>query len=322
MKKFALIGASGYVAPKHFEAIKHTGNALVAAYDPFDSVGIIDKYFPRADFFIEFERFERHLDKLKRKSLAIDYVTVCSPNYLHDSHSRFALGIGANVVCEKPLALNPRNLDGLRELELKTGHKVFSILQLRLHPAIQKLYSKIQSSPSSKVYDVDLTYITSRGKWYYASWKGDEEKSGGIATNIGIHFFDMLLWIFGPVQKSIVHLHTHDRAAGVLVFKNANVKWFLSIDASTLPDKLRKAGVSSYRCLSIQGEEINFSDGFDKLHVKSYERIIDGKGFGIEEAAPAIDIVHKIRNSIPVGIKGEYHSFAKKPLSSHPFYLK
>lgn len=320
MKNFALIGASGYVAPKHFEAIKHTGNTLAAAYDPFDSVGIIDKYFPSTDFFTEFERFERHLDKLKRKSLAIDYVTVCSPNYLHDSHSRFALGIGADVVCEKPLALNPRNLDGLRELECKTGRKVFSILQLRLHPSIQRLYQQIQSSPSSKVYDVDLTYITSRGKWYYASWKGDEAKSGGIATNIGIHFFDMLSWLFGPLQKSVVHLQTHDRSAGLLVFKNANVKWFLSIDSSTLPEKTKKAGLSSYRSLSIQGEEIDFSEGFDELHVKSYENILHGKGFGIDEAAQAIEIVHDIRNSAPVGIKGEYHSFAKKPLSQHPFY--
>jgi UDP-N-acetyl-2-amino-2-deoxyglucuronate dehydrogenase len=320
MKNFALIGASGYVAPKHFEAIERTGNTLVAAYDPFDSVGIIDKYFPSTDFFTEFERFERHLDKLKRKSLAIDYVTVCSPNYLHDSHSRFALGIGADVVCEKPLALNPRNLDGLRELECKTGRKVFSILQLRLHPSIQRLYQQIQLSPSSKVYDVDLTYITSRGKWYYASWKGDEAKSGGIATNIGIHFFDMLSWLFGPLQQSIVHLQTHDRSAGLLVFKNANVKWFLSIDSSTLPEKTKKAGLSSYRSLSIQGEEIDFSEGFDELHVKSYEYILQGKGFGVDEAAQAIEIVHDIRNSTPVGIKGEYHSFAKKPLSQHPFY--
>ena len=322
MKKFALIGASGYVAPKHFEAIKNTGNTLVAAFDPFDSVGIIDKYFPTADFFIEFERFERHLDKLRRKDSSVDYVTVCSPNYLHDSHSRFALNLGADVICEKPLALNPRNLEGLRDLEDRTGHKVYSILQLRLHPAIQKLYHKIQSSLASTIYDVDLTYIAPRGKWYYASWKGDEEKSGGIATNIGIHFFDMLSWIFGPAQKSLVHLYTHDRAAGLLVFNNANVRWFLSIDASTLPDDVSKAGLSSYRSLSIQGEEVNFSEGFESLHVKSYEKITDGKGFGINEASPAIEIVHNIRNSTPIGVKGDYHPFAKKPLSIHPFQMK
>lgn len=319
---FAIMGASGYVAPRHLRAIRDNQGELLSAYDPFDSVGVLDQFFPKADFFTEFERFDRHIDKLRRQGNAIDYLTVCSPNYLHDSHSRFGLKNGANVICEKPLVLNPWNVEGLRKLEEETGGKVYSLLQLRLHPAILALKKQIEEASSAKSYDIDLTYITARGKWYYASWKGDDEKSGGIATNIGIHFFDMLAWIFGEVEKNTVHLHTHDRASGVLLFKNARVKWFLSIDEATLPDEVKKRGQSTFRNLNIDGQSIDFTQGFEDLHTKSYEGILNGEGFGIDEALKAIEIVHEIRNIKPIGLKGEYHSFAKKPLSSHPFYLK
>lgn len=317
-----MIGASGFVAPRHLRAIRENDGELLSAYDPFDSVGVLDQFFPKADFFTEFERFDRHIDKLRRGSNAIDYLSVCSPNYLHDSHARFGLKSGANVICEKPLVLNPWNIDGLRQLELETGKKVFGLLQLRLHPVILALKRQIEASSSQKIHEIDLTYITARGKWYYASWKGDDEKSGGIATNIGIHFFDMLSWIFGKMEKSVVHLHTHDRAAGVLMFKNARVRWFLSINEDTLPDKVRAAGQSTYRNLDVNGESVDFTQGFEDLHTKSYEAILEGEGFGIDDAVSAIEIVHQIRNAPLVGLKGEYHPFAKKPLSSHPFYLK
>lgn len=319
---FAIIGASGYVAPRHLRAIRDNNGALLSAYDPFDSAGVLDQFFPHADFFTEFERFDRHIDKLRRLGKSIDYLSVCSPNYLHDSHCRFGLKNGADVICEKPLVLNPWNIDGLRQLEDESGQKVYSILQLRLHPAIVALKKQIEESDADELYEIDLSYITARGKWYYASWKGDDEKSGGIATNIGIHFFDMLAWIFGKVEKNEVHLHTHDRASGMLLFKNARVKWFLSINEDTLPDEIKAAGKSTYRHMTIQGKSVDFSQGFEDLHTKSYEAILNGQGFGIEEAVSAIEIVHTIRNAQPIGLKGEYHSFAKKPLSSHPFYLK
>lgn len=322
MKKFGLIGASGYVAPKHLQAIRDNKGDLLAAYDPFDSVGVMDSYFPQADFFTEFERFERHLDKLRRQNKGLDFMSICSPNYLHDSHSRFALKNGIDVICEKPLALNPHNVEGLKKLELETGHKVFNILQLRLHPAIVALKKEVEQASTTDVFELDLTYITPRGHWYYASWKGDDAKSGGIATNIGIHFFDMLTWIFGDVHEYVVHLHTHDRASGMLRFKQAAVRWFLSINYETLPDEVNKPPYQSYRKLHINGKEIDFSTGFDDLHAKSYEAILHGKGFGITEALPAIQLVHQIRNSTPVGLEGDYHSFAKKPLSIHPFQMK
>jgi UDP-N-acetyl-2-amino-2-deoxyglucuronate dehydrogenase len=322
LKKFALIGASGYVAPKHLKAIQDNKGDLVSAYDPFDSAGVLDQFFPQADFFTKFERFDRHIDKLRRLGKAIDYLSVCSPNYLHDAHCRFALKNSADVICEKPLVLNPWNIDGLRHLEDETGQKVYSILQLRLHPAIVALKKQIEESTKEELYEIDLTYITARGKWYYASWKGDNEKSGGIATNIGIHFFDMLTWIFGEIEKSIVHLHRHDRASGVLLFKNARVKWFLSINEDTLPNEMKKAGQSTYRHLTIDGQSIDFTEGFDNLHSKSYEAILNGNGFAIDDAIPAIQIVHNIRNAKLTPLKGEYHPFAKKPLSIHPFQMK
>lgn len=260
-KHFALIGAAGFVAPRHMKAIKDTGNELVAAFDPFDSVGIIDSYFPQTAFFVEFERFDRHLEKLRRKGLAVDYVSICSPNYLHDAHIRFALRYGADVICEKPLVLNPWNIDALQEIEKETRHRVNNILQLRLHPKVIALREKVLNEPKDQIYDIELTYITSRGNWYYTSWKGDERKSGGIATNIGVHFFDMLQWIFGDVKANYVHLNSHDRAAGYLEFKRARVSWFLSINPETIPAELRAKGARTYRSLRIQNEEFEFSEG-------------------------------------------------------------
>jgi UDP-N-acetyl-2-amino-2-deoxyglucuronate dehydrogenase len=297
MKNFALIGAAGYIAPRHLQAIRDTGNNLVAALDKSDTVGIMDSYFPNADFFTEFERFDRHLDKLKRKGTKIDYVSICTPNYLHDSHIRFALRHGADAICEKPLVLNPWNVDALAEIERETGKKIYTILQLRLHPSIIALREKVLKGPNDKVYDVDLKYITSRGHWYHISWKGDESKSGGIATNIGIHFFDMLLWVFGEVKSMTVNIKEADRAAGHLVLAQANVKWDLSINADHLSQSAKANGKRTYRSLTMEGDEIEFSDGFTDLHTKSYEEILKGKGFGIGLAKPSIELAHAIRNS-------------------------
>ena len=299
MKNFVLIGAAGYIAPKHMKAIKETGNNLVAALDKTDSVGIIDSYFPEADFFVEFERFDRHLEKLRRKGISIDYVSVCSPNYLHDSHIRFGLRHGAHVICEKPLVLNPWNVDPLAEIEKETGKNVYNILQLRLHPSIIRLKKKIENGSKNKIYDVDLNYITSRGHWYLASWKGDLSKSGGIATNIGIHFFDMLIWIFGGVKESIVAERNEHTVAGFLRLERANVHWKLSIDSELLPQKVKEKDQRTYRSIKIQGEELEFSDGFTDLHTKSYHEILKGKGFGLQEVSRPIQLSHDIRNANP-----------------------
>jgi UDP-N-acetyl-2-amino-2-deoxyglucuronate dehydrogenase len=320
MKNFALIGAAGYIAPRHMNAIKETGNLLVAAYDPYDGVGVIDRYFPDAKFFIEFERFDRYLEKLKyEKGLTIDFMSITSPNYLHDAHIRAALRRGADAICEKPLVLNPWNIDALQHVASDTGRKVYTILQLRLHPVIVALKEKIKNSTEDKVYDIDLTYITSRGNWYYTSWKGDISKSGGIATNIGIHFFDMLTWIFGDVKENIVHLHTHDRASGILRMRKARVRWFLSINRESLPQDVLDKGQTTYRSITLEGEEIEFSEGFTDLHTRSYGEILKGNGFEIGEARKSIEIVYNIRNQTPIGLKGEFHPFALKPLSFHPF---
>ena len=294
MKNFALIGAAGFIAPRHLKAIKESGNNLVAAMDKFDSVGIIDSYFPNADFFTEFERFDRHIDKLKRQGKAVDYVSICSPNYLHDSHIRFALRQGADAICEKPLVLNPWNVDALEEIERETGKKIYTILQLRLHPAIQKLRNMVLSSPD-KTFEVDLTYITSRGKWYLHSWKGEESKSGGIATNIGIHFFDMLLWIFGDLKKLEMSTRTDDHASGTLELSRARINWFLSINEDHLPAQIKNEGKRTFRSLKMDGKEIEFSDGFTDLHTASYQEILSGNGFGLVDARPSIELVHKIR---------------------------
>lgn len=319
MKKFALIGTAGFIAPRHLKAIKETGNHLVAALDKVDSVGVMDSYFPNADFFVEYERFDRHIEKLARKGEGIDYLSICSPNYLHDSHIRFGLRHGATVICEKPLVLNPWNIEALNQLMGETGKQVYNILQLRLHPDIIKLKEQVSNADPDKVYDVDLTYITSRGKWYYTSWKGDVVKSGGIATNIGIHFFDMLIWIFGKVKQNVVHVHTHDRATGFIQFERARVRWFLSIDEKTLPSKIREKGQRTYRSITMEGKEIEFSDGFTDLHTKSYNAILSGDGFSLMEALPSIELAHDIRSQVPTGLKGDYHPFASLPLSPHPF---
>jgi UDP-N-acetyl-2-amino-2-deoxyglucuronate dehydrogenase len=295
MKNFALIGAAGFVAPRHLKAIKDTGNNLVAALDKHDNVGILDSYFPGADFFTEFERFDRHLDKLKRKGVHVEYFSICSPNYLHDSHARYALRYGADAICEKPLVLNPWNIDALASLEKETGKRISTILQLRLHPSIIALREKIRSGPPDKKYTVQLTYITSRGNWYFTSWKGDVSKSGGIVTNIGIHFFDMLLWVFGPSKKNDVEKLTMDAATGTLELERAIVNWNLSVNYNHIPAAVRQQGKRTYRLLSIEGEEIEFSDGFTDLHTKSYEQILKGNGFGLDEARPSIELVHSMR---------------------------
>ena len=298
MKNFVIIGAGGYIAPRHMKAIKETGNNLLAAIDKNDSVGILDSYFPKTDFFTEFERFDRHLEKLRRQGTKIDYVVVCTPNYLHDAHIRFGLRIGADVICEKPVVLNPWNVTGLLEMEKETGKKVYSILQLRLHPAILELKNKIVNGPKDKKYDVQLKYITSRGNWYQHSWKGDVQKSGGIGTNIGIHFFDMLQWIFGDVKKNTVSKLDTISAAGKLELSNASVDWFLSIDEDALPDDVKRAGKRAYRMLQVNDEVIEFSDGLADLHTKSYEEILNNKGFALTETINSIEIVHGIRNAI------------------------
>ena len=295
MKNFTLIGAAGYIAPRHMKAIKETGNNLIAAYDPYDGVGIMDSHFPDAHFFTEFERFDRHIEKLKRSGTKIDYVSICSPNYLHDSHIRYGLRIGADVICEKPLVLNPWNVDALIELEEEYNNKVHTILQLRHHEAILELKDKIANGPADKVYDIDLTYITSRGNWYYTSWKGDESKSGGIASNIGVHFFDMLQWIFGPMQSFSVNEKTKDTNSGKLKLKRANVNWYLSINSNNLPDQAKQEKLTTFRTLSIEGESIEFSKGFTDLHTVSYQKILDGFGYGLKDAKNSIEIVSQIR---------------------------
>ncbi|MDY7218797.1 Gfo/Idh/MocA family oxidoreductase [Denitrificimonas sp. JX-1] len=312
MKKFALIGAAGYIAPRHMQAIKHVEADLVAALDPNDSVGIIDSHFPDASFFTEFERFDRHIDKLRRAGEGVNYISICSPNYLHDSHMRFALRSGADAICEKPLVLNPWNIDGLLEVEKDTGRKVNTILQLRVHPAIVALKEKVKSTQNSKKYEVDLTYITSRGKWYLQSWKGDTKKSGGIASNIGVHFFDMLHFIFGDLQENIVHHMTDTKAAGYLEYESARVRWFLSVDIEDVPAEVRATGQRTFRSITVNGEEIEFSGGFTELHNRSYEEILAGRGFGLEENRTAIATVSHIRNATVVGLQGDYHPFLKE----------
>ena len=318
MKRFAILGVGGYVAPRHLKAIKDTGNELVAAYDKSDSVGIIDQYFPKSSFFTEQELFDRHCSKLKATEQRVDYVSVCTPNYLHDAHARYGLRLGADVICEKPLVLNPWNIDALEEIEQETGKRIYNILQLRLHPAIVKLREQTANNRTGKKHDIDLTYITSRGNWYHISWKGDLRKSGGIATNIGVHFYDMLLWIFGEVKQNTVHVHTHDRVAGYLELEHANIRYFMSINAEHLPETALKNGKTTYRSMLVDGEEFDFSDGFTELHTESYKRILLNEGFGLKDARPCIQLVHDIRQQTPIGLKGEYHPLAKTTLSPHP----
>lgn len=319
MKNFALIGAGGYIAPRHLRAIKDTGNKLIAAYDKFDSVGIMDSFFPDCSFFTENEQFDRFCSKVRNTENNIDWVSICTPNYTHDAFIRYGLRIGANVICEKPVVLNPYNIDALMEIEKQTGGKAYNILQLRLHDSIIALKKKIDEGPKDKVYDVDLTYITSRGNWYYTSWKGDVHKSGGIATNIGVHFYDMLTWIFGEVKENIVHVMSHDRVSGYLQLEKARVRYFLSINSAHLPANAVQGEKKTYRTIMIDGDEFEFSQGFTELHTKSYRHILNGEGFRISEAKRCIQIVSDIRNSTPIGLKGDYHPLAKFPLTKHPF---
>jgi UDP-N-acetyl-2-amino-2-deoxyglucuronate dehydrogenase len=316
---WAITGAAGYVAPRHLKAIQDTGNTLVAAYDPNDSVGILDSYFPEANFFTEFERFDRHLEKLKRNGTPVQFLSVCSPNYLHDAHVRHGLRYGANVICEKPLVLNPWNLDALQEIEHETGRRVWNLLQLRHHPQVTALKAMVDSSPPDKIFDLDLTYITPRGRWYYASWKGDESKSGGITTNIGIHLFDMLLWVFGPVQDVQVHVRTHGRAAGYLQLKRARVRWFLSIEAETLPPAIREAGARTYRSILLEGQAWEFSDGFADLHTRCYEHVLAGTGWWVEDARPGVELAYRLRNLPPEMVVETAHELAGMPVIKHPF---
>jgi len=311
--KFALIGAAGFVAPRHMKAIKMTGNELVAVLDPFDSLGVIDTYFPEADYFNESERFDRHLDKLKRQgNKKIDFVSICSPNYLHDAHIRLALRNGSNAICEKPLVLNPWNVNALKEIEQETGKKINVILQVRLHPAIIRLKEIINNLPEDKVHDIDLVYITSRGNWYFRSWKGDPTRSGGVATNIGIHFFDMLIDIFGETRENIVHYADEKTVSGFLQLDKARIRWFLSLDYDVLPDQIKKRDQNTYRSVTVDGEEVDFTGGFGDLHTESYKQILKGDGFTPDDARPSIQLVYEIRNARSVGPQGDYHPFLKK----------
>jgi UDP-N-acetyl-2-amino-2-deoxyglucuronate dehydrogenase len=296
MKNFALIGAGGYIAPKHMKAIRDTGNNLIAALDKNDSVGILDTYFPEADFFTEFERFDRHIEKLKRQGTPTDYVVVCSPNYLHDSHIRFGLRAGADVICEKPVVLNPWNAEALIEIEEETGRSVYAMLQLRMHPAIVKLREKVLKIPSEKKFNVQLQYITPRGRWYHISWKGDVNKSGGIASNIGVHFFDMLLWIFGDVKNVEIKSQNSSEASGILELERANVTWQFGIDAALLPPHAKKQNSKTCKMMLVDGEEIDFSEDGENLHTHTYGEILKGNGIRLAETLPTIALLHKIRN--------------------------
>ncbi|MBN1556398.1 MAG: Gfo/Idh/MocA family oxidoreductase [Phycisphaerae bacterium] len=312
MKKFAIIGVGGYIAPRHLQAIKDTGNECIVALDKNDSVGVIDSYFPNAAFFTEFERFDRFIDKRHRdQGDKIDYVSICSPNYLHDAHIRFALRVGANAICEKPIVLNPWNLDALEVIAGEYGGTVNVILQLRLHEAIRALREKILAGPADKRHQIELTYITPRGKWYLVSWKGDVEKSGGVATNIGVHFFDMLTWIFGSVKTNTINLASPMKMGGVLELERADVKWFLSLDRNDLPDANRGEKPKTFRSITVDGEELEFSEGFTTLHTTSYQEILAGRGFTMEDTRQAIDIVSRARTAEPIGLKGEYHPILK-----------
>lgn len=307
---FALIGAAGYIAPRHMTAIKETENRLVAALDPCDSIGIIDSHFPNAEFFLEPERFDRHLDKLRRLGDSkVDYVSICSPNYLHDAHIRMSLRSDAHAISEKPLVINPWNIEMLEQIEKETGKNIYNILQLRLHPSIIALKKEAEAMPKDKKQDVDLTYITSRGNWYHVSWKGSVEKSGGIATNIGVHFFDMLTWIFGSVKSNIVHLYEKNKASGFLELERARIRWYLSIDSEDLPVEIKEKGIRTFRTLTMNGKLVEFSDGFTGLHTLVYKDILSGGGFRLADTKQSIETVYEIRNLHPVGKKGDYHPF-------------
>ncbi|WP_372774668.1 Gfo/Idh/MocA family oxidoreductase [Mangrovibacterium sp.] len=310
MKNFALIGAAGFIAERHMRAIKETGNQITAATDQFDVMGRMDSFFPEAEFFLDFQKFEEYLSEHQ-----FDFTSVCSPNYLHAAHIQSALHAGTDAICEKPLVLFPDELEAVEKAMEQSGKQVFNILQLRLHETIIALREKIKSGPKDKIYDIDLTYITSRGKWYYESWKGDKNRSGGVATNIGIHFFDMLSWIFGEVENSIVHAYDDNKAAGFLQLKQARVRWYLSLDYNDIPTNVKLKGMRTYRSILVEGDEIEFSEGFTNLHTISYQHILNGKGFRAEVAKPCIILTHQIRNAKPIGLKGDYHPLLKESIS-------
>ncbi len=308
MKRFALIGAAGYIAERHMKAIKETGNNLICASDRFDVMGRIDSYFPEAEFFLEHENLDKYMDDLQMKGNPIDYVSICTPNYMHPSHIRFALRNGADAICEKPLVIYPEDMHIIKDIEKETGKRVFTVLQLRYHPTILALKKKIDEG-GDKIYDVDLSYITTRGKWYLKSWKGDVKKSGGVATNIGIHFFDMITWIFGNVKENIVHVYNADKAAGFLQLEKARVRWFLSLDYRDLPEVATNKGMRTYRSITVNGDEVEFSGGFTDLHTVTYQNILSGNGFGIDDAKESIILTDDVRNANPIGAKGDFHPF-------------
>ena len=312
---FALTGAAGFVAPRHLKAIRDTGNRLVAAVDPHDAVGVLDKYFFDVRFFTEIERFDRHLEKLRRgvEGERVDYVSICSPNYLHDAHIRMALRAGAHAICEKPLVINPWNLDALGELEQETGRRVHTVLQLRLHPQLVALRDRIRQEPASKVHDVSLTYVTARGRWYEVSWKGSDERSGGVATNIGIHLFDLLLWLFGPVTACEVHAHELRRMGGYLELERARVRWFLSTEAADLPFAPEPGTKTTHRSITVDGAEIEFSDGFTDLHTRVYEEALAGRGFGLDDSRPSIELSRRIRTSDVAPVPAHLHPYLTQP---------
>jgi UDP-N-acetyl-2-amino-2-deoxyglucuronate dehydrogenase len=305
---FAMTGAAGYVAPRHLKAIRDTGNRLVAAADPHDAVGVLDRFAFDVRFFTEIERFDRHLEKLRRGAEAdrVDYVSICSPNYLHDAHIRLALRVGAHAICEKPLVINPWNLDALQELEQETGRRVNTVLQLRLHPQLSALRLQLAEARAAQ-HDVCLTYITARGRWYDTSWKGSDERSGGIVTNIGIHFFDLLLWLFGPVVKTEVHVREARRTGGFLELERARVRWFLSTDLADLPFAPEPGTKTTFRSITVDGDEIEFSEGFGDLHTRVYEEVLAGRGFGIEDSRPSIALSHAIRQTSPAIVASRLH---------------
>jgi UDP-N-acetyl-2-amino-2-deoxyglucuronate dehydrogenase len=314
-KNFAITGVAGYIAPRHLKAIKETGNRLVAAVDPHDSAGILDSYFEEVHFFTEFERFDRHVEKLRRlgeENKRVHYVSICSPNYLHDAHARFALRVGADAICEKPVVLNPWNIKPLQELEEENGKRIYTVLQLRVHPSLIALKGKFENKPPTTKKNIELTYVTSRGPWYLASWKGQLDRSGGLATNIGIHFFDLLIWLFGSVEHSEVHIATPTKTGGYLELAGARVKWFLSIDKEDLPGECKKSNKRTYRLILLDGEEIEFSEGFTDLHTIVYKEIQVGRGFGLDDALPSIVLAHDIRNAKALGINENSHPFLKK----------
>lgn len=311
MKKFALIGAAGYIADRHMKAIKETGNKLVCASDRFDVMGRIDSFFPETEFFLEHENLDKYMDDLKMKGDPVDYVSICTPNYMHPSHIRFALRNGANAICEKPLVIYPEDMHIIKDIEAETGKRVYTVLQLRYHSTILKLKKEIEAA-GDRVHDIDLSYVTTRGKWYFKSWKGDIQKSGGVATNIGIHFFDMLIWIFGDVKENVVHMYEHNKAAGYLQLEKARVRWFLSLDSNDLPKVATKSGSRTYRSITVDGKEVEFSGGFTDLHTVIYQNILNGNGFGIDDARKSIELTDFVRNAKPIGLKGDYHPFLKR----------